>query len=140
MIEESPVLPANAQFFHDPVPTFKRGPYSGDLEQEQRWAKRIAWHQQARTDSSGVDLIFTDPDNGILFFTSRRWHEDPPTNTPIGTNSNPTSRPGRVWLHTIIWVGTKTISNRLKIAYAEYGSRLSRLGHPLSARNGPMRS
>ncbi len=61
------VLPADTRFFCEPVPVFATGPFPGYAEQLRRWALRMAWHDKARALVQTCDLVFTDPDKGILY-------------------------------------------------------------------------
>jgi len=66
MIEKAGILPSSALFWSSPVPTFV-GRAEDRAKQEARWDDRDRWHQSAQNGVRQASLVFTDPDNGIIF-------------------------------------------------------------------------
>ena len=56
-IEKGPIFPTGTRFFSEPVPEARRG---HDIA-----GARELWLERAIEESSGADLVFVDPDNGL---------------------------------------------------------------------------
>lgn len=82
MVQKANILPRGTRFYHAPVPAW-HGRVKSRQEQQERWKQRDAWHTLGRKELQSADLVFTDPDNGIIF--SER--KDPKTRKPSHKHS-----------------------------------------------------
>jgi len=62
MVEDGSVLPRNTVFYREPVPVLTE-----NMDREEAWVGRHAWHEAALESTTGSRMVFTDPDNGIIF-------------------------------------------------------------------------
>ena len=65
-VQDGSAFAKNTLFFGTPVPVFQ-GPLPRSSDREQRRDEREQWHRDAMSTVEQAGVVFTDPDNGIVF-------------------------------------------------------------------------